>query len=128
MNIPTNLLYTDQHEWIKLDGDTGVVGITDFAQDALGDITYVEVPTAGDKVAKGDEVGSVESSKAASSIYSPADGTIAEVNEALEDQPELVNDSPYDEGWMYKITIAAPDSLSGLMEAAAYEDFCGKEE
>ena len=128
MNVPDNLKYTDQHEWVKIEGDTGTVGITDFAQNALGEITYVELPTAGQDVSKGDEVGSVESSKAASSIYAPAGGMIIEVNEALEDQPELVNGEPYAGGWMYKLALSNPGEVTGLMDAAAYEELAGKEE
>jgi len=128
MNTPDDLKYTSEHEWIKVEGEVATVGITDYAQDALGDVTYVELPAVGDEVSAGDEVGSVESSKAASSIYAPVDGTVAEINEALDDAPELVNDEPYSAGWMYKLTVSDSGQLAKLLDAAAYEEACGKEE
>ena len=128
MNVPDNLKYTEEHEWIKVEGKTAVVGITDYAQKALGDITFVELPSVGQAVAKGDEVGSVESSKAASSIYAPAGGKVVEVNDALEDQPELVNADPYDGGWMYKLALSNPDDAAGLMDAAAYQALSEEED
>ena len=125
--VPTELLYTDQHEWVRLEGGVGTVGITDHAQEALGDITFVELPAPGDEMAKGDEACAVESSKAAASVYAPADGKIAEVNMALEDKPEKINSDPYGEGWIYKIEIADKSALEGLMSAEAYETFLESE-
>ncbi len=120
--IPTDLLYTDQHEWVRL--ADGAVGITDHAQEALGDITFVELPEKGHDLAKGDEASVVESCKAAASVYAPGDGAVAEVNEALEEEPEKINAAPYGDGWIYKITLKDPDALkSSLMDAAAYGKF-----
>ena len=103
MNIPDNLLYTKDHEWILVDGDTATVGISDHAQTALGDITFVEPPTPDLEVSVGDEVCSIESCKAAASVYAPVAGTVVEFNEALDDRPELVNESPYDKGWLFTV-------------------------
>ena len=128
MNAPDNLKYTEEHEWIRIEGNTATVGITDYAQKALGDITFVELPTVGQDIAKSDEVGCVESSKAASSIYAPAGGKVVEVNDALEDQPELVNADPYDGGWMYKLELSSPDDAAGLMDAAAYQALSEEED
>jgi glycine cleavage system H protein len=127
MKIPDDLLYTDQHEWIRVEGDTGTIGITDFAQDQLGDITFVEVPPIGKSLAKGDELGAIESCKAAASVYAPTDGEVTEVNEALEADPAVVNSDPYGEGWICRITIARPGELSELMNPEQYREFCGKE-
>ncbi|WP_320172466.1 glycine cleavage system protein GcvH [Maridesulfovibrio sp.] len=117
--IPQELLYAKSHEWLKIDGDTATVGITHFAQEQLGDLTFVELPQVGDTFAAGDEFGSIESVKAASEVYSPVDCEIVAVNEALEDAPEKVNEDPYGEGWMIKIKITG--STDGLLDAAAYE-------
>lgn len=122
MSIPADLKYTKDHEWVKvLDGDEALIGITDFAQNSLGDITYVEVPDVGDRLAAGDTFGVVESVKAASDLYSPVDAEVLAVNEALEDSPESVNQSPYEDGWIIKVKVSDPASLGQLMDASAYE-------
>lgn len=125
---PDNLRYSEDHEWVKVDGDNGVVGITHHAQEALGDIVFVELPEVGDEVEQGDTAGSIESVKAVSDIYSPLSGEITEVNEALEDAPEVVNSSPYEEGWILKIKIAEPAQLDGLMDSVAYQEFLKESE
>ena len=115
---PSDLLYTPSHEWAKIDGDTALVGITSFAQEQLGDITYVELPAVGAQITQGAEMGSIESVKAASELYSPVTGEVLEVNAALEANPELVNQDAFGEGWMLKVRItAAPE---GLLDAEAY--------
>jgi len=123
---PTDRKYTREHEWALDDGTTCTVGITAFAAEQLGDVTYVELPTAGKSVNAGDAVTTVESVKAASDVYSPIAGTISEVNQALEDRPELVNESPQGEGWFFKITGYNTDGLNALMDAAAYEQYLGE--
>ena len=119
--VPENLLYTDQHEWIKVNGNIGTVGITDYAQNSLGDITFIELPNQGAEVTAGAEACSVESSKAASSIYAPAGGKIVEVNSALEANPELINSDPFGEGWIFKVEIANPADLEKLLTPEKYE-------
>ncbi len=117
--------FTQDHEWIDVDGDTATVGITDYAQGQLGDIVFVEVPDAGRTLAKGDEAAVVESVKAASDVYSPVAGTVTEGNAALADQPDLVNTDPEGEGWFFRLTIADAGELDGLMDAAGYAAFVG---
>ena len=127
--IPNNLLYTDSHEWVLDNGDgTVTVGITDHAQEALGDVVFVELPEAGRELDAGDEFGVIESVKAASDLYSPLAGEVVEVNEALEDSPETVNDSPYGEGWILKLQLADQSDLESLMSAEAYSDLVAAEE
>ncbi len=121
MATPTDRKYTKSHEWIKMDGDQAIVGITEHAQGELGDITYVELPEPGTAVEQGGDCAEIESVKAASDIYSPVSGTVSEVNDALEDAPETVNESPYDKGWMFKLKDIDASQLDGLMDAAAYE-------
>ena len=116
--------FTDEHEWTEVDGDTATVGITDYAQHQLGDIVFVELPQTGAQVAKGKDAAVVESVKAASDVYAPITGEVTEANAALEDDPALVNSSPEDAGWFFKLTIADPSELEGLMDAAAYKSFC----
>lgn len=116
--------FTDEHEWIDVDGDTATVGITDYAQGQLGDIVFVELPQVGSDVAKGKDAAVVESVKAASDVYAPITGEVTEANGALEDDPALVNSSPEDEGWFFKLTISDKSELDGLMDAAAYKSFC----
>ena len=116
--------FTEEHEWIDVDGDTATVGITDYAQEQLGDVVFVEVPQSGVELAKGAEAAVVESVKAASDVYAPIAGTVTEGNAALEDEPELVNSSADDQGWFFKLTIADKDELEGLMDAKAYKAFC----
>lgn len=118
-----SIYYSEDHEWINVEGKVGTVGITDYAQNALGDIVFVEVPEVGDDFAKGDEVAVVESVKAASEIYSPVGGEITAVNEELEDNAALVNTSPDGDGWFFKISIADESELEGLMNADGYKAF-----
>ena len=126
-NIPSELKYIDSHEWIRVEGDCAVVGVTDHAQESLGDVVFVELPEVGSELAAGDEAGVVESVKAASDIYSPLSGEIVEVNTELEDAPEIVNDSPYDDGWFFKIKLSDMSELDGLLDADAYKDVCDAE-
>ena len=120
MNVPEDLRYSSDHEWVKAEGDLVRIGITDYAQDALGDVVYVQLPEAGAVVAAGDAFGEVESTKSVSEIYAPVAGTVVEVNTALDDAPETVNSAPYGDGWIAVIQVADPSSLDGLLDAAAY--------
>ncbi len=115
--------YTQDHEWIEVDGTSATVGITDYAQSQLGDITFVELPEAGASVAKGDAPCVVDSVKAASDVYSPASGTVSESNAALADEPELVNTDPENGGWLFRLTLSDPSELASLMDKAAYDAF-----
>lgn len=115
--------YTQDHEWIDVDGSNATVGITDYAQSQLGDITFVELPEAGTAVTKGDAPCVVDSVKAASDVYTPVSGTIAESNGALDGEPELVNSDPETGGWLFRVTLSDPSELEGLMDKAAYDDF-----
>jgi glycine cleavage system H protein len=115
--------FTEDHEWIEVDGDTATIGITDYAQGQLGDIVFVEVPSEGTQLAKGKEAAVVESVKAASAVYSPVSGTVTEGNSALEDDPALVNTAAESDGWFFKATIADKSELDGLMDEAKYKDF-----
>lgn len=115
--------FSEEHEWIEVEGDSATIGITDYAQSQLGDIVFVEVPAAGTQLAKGKEAAVVESVKAASDVYSPVSGTVTEGNAALEDDPALVNTAPESEGWFFKLTIADKGELDGLMDQAKYRDF-----
>jgi glycine cleavage system H protein len=117
---PTDLKYTKDHEWIRVDGGTGTVGITDFAQKQLGDVVYVDLPEVGAAVTAGQTFGTIESVKAVSELYAPVSGTVAEVNTTLKDKPELVNTSPH-EAWMIKLTLADTTDQAGLLDAAAYQ-------
>ncbi|HVX50041.1 MAG TPA: glycine cleavage system protein GcvH [Chitinophagaceae bacterium] len=126
MSFPSELKYTKDHEWIKIvDGNTALVGITSFAQGELGDIVYVDITTVGKSLKAEDIFGTVEAVKTVSDLFLPVDATIAEVNSALEQHPELVNSDPYGEGWMVKITVSNPADLDGLMDADAYEKLVG---
>ncbi|HVI97809.1 MAG TPA: glycine cleavage system protein GcvH [Sphingomonas sp.] len=118
--------FTEDHEWVDVDGDTGTVGITDYAQGQLGDIVFVDVPEEGKQLAKGDDAAVVESVKAASDVYSPVSGTVIEGNAALADTPGLVNDDAEGDGWMFKLTLGDTSELDGLMDEAAYEAFVAK--
>ncbi|CAO3635107.1 unnamed protein product [Mucor hiemalis] len=120
--------YTSDHEWISVDNGVGTFGITDFAQRALGDVVYVETPAVGDVVESGDQVGAIESVKAASDIYSPVSGEVVNVNEALGDEPSLINSSPEEDGWLAKIKVSNPSELDALMDEAAYEAHCDSAE
>lgn len=115
--------FTEDHEWIEVDGDTGTVGITDYAQSQLGDITFVELPGAGDAVSKGDAPCVVDSVKAASDVYAPVSGEVTEANGSLEDQPELVNSDAEGEGWLFKVKLSDASELDGLMDDAKYKAF-----
>lgn len=125
MSIPADLLYTDTHEWVRIEGDEAVIGITQFAQEQLGDLTFVDLPAVGDTLATGQEMGSVESVKAASELYSPLAGTVSAVNDALSGAPELVNQLPYTDGWMVRVKLSA--TPEGLLSAADYEAVVARE-
>lgn len=116
--------YTKEHEWVRVEGDTGTVGITEFAQGQLGDIVFVEVPDAGRQVTQGGDAAVVESVKAASDVYSPVTGEVTEGNSALADTPELVNSDPEGEGWFFKLKLSDPSQLDALMDEVAYKAFC----
>lgn len=116
--------FTDEHEWIDLEGDTATVGITDYAQGQLGDIVFVELPEVGAMVEKGKDAAVVESVKAASDVYAPLSGEVVEVNESLDDDPALVNSSPEEGGWFFKMTVSDKSELEGLMDDKAYKSFC----
>jgi glycine cleavage system H protein len=125
MNYPANLVYTKDHEWVLLEGNTAKIGITDFAQHELGDIVYVDINTKGKVLAAEDVFGTVEAVKTVSDLFLPAAGTVTEINPALEANPELVNTDPYGEGWMIKMTVDNPADIQKLMSAAAYMELVG---
>ena len=126
---PEELKYVETHEWVRKDGDgTVIVGITDYAQGALGDVVYVELPEVDSEVEMGDEVAVVESVKAASDIYAPLSGTITEVNESLEGNPELVNTDPYRDGWFFRLKLKDVEELSSLMDSESYSELCDNED
>ena len=122
MNVPADLLYTSDHEWVNVDGDVATVGITDFAQGELGDIVFIEFPALNSTVEKGQSAGIIEAVKTVADLYMPISGTVIAVNENLDNNPEAVNDTPYADGWMIKIDISNQDEISGLLTATAYED------
>ncbi len=121
--ILDDLRYADSHEWVKLDGDVATVGITDYAQHALGNIVYVDMPEVGDEVTQGEDFGAVESVKAASDLISPVSGEVIEINEALEDQPELVNEDAFS-NWIIKVKVSDPSEIDNLLDAEAYAKIC----
>ena len=121
--IKEGLLYTEEHEWVRIDGETVVVGITDYAQEQLGEITFIELPAVGQQVKANDEIGSIESSKAASDVYSPLAGEIIEVNTELETQPEFLNRDCYEAGWFCKLRSAGANNTEDLMDAHKYEEY-----
>jgi glycine cleavage system H protein len=127
MNIPKDLKYSEEHEWVKVEGNVAVVGITDFAQDELGDIVFVELPEVGDEVTADDAFGSVESVKTVSELYAPVSGKVIEVNEALADSPEWVNESPYEKAWMIKVEMKDPSEVDALLSADEYEKVTSEE-
>lgn len=128
-DIPADLKYSKDHEWVRDEGDGIVtVGITDHAQELLGDMVYVELPEVGAEISAGDEAGVAESVKAASDVYSPVSGEIVEVNEALEDAPETVNNDPYNDGWMFKVKLSDPSELDDLLSAEEYAELIANEE
>ena len=121
--IPDNLLYSEEHEWLRRDEenpDAGTIGITDFAQDGVGDVVYLDLPAEGDSVTAGESCGEIESAKTVSDLYAPVDGVVIAVNGELEDRPELVNESPYGEGWMIRVRMADAAQLGALLDASAY--------
>jgi glycine cleavage system H protein len=122
-NVPEELQYSKDHEWIRVEGNEGVVGITDYAQHSLGDVVYVELPKVGETFSMGEPFGSVESVKAVSEIFAPASGEVIGVNQLLQDEPERVNASPYLDGWMIRIRLNNKGELDSLLSAAEYEDF-----
>ena len=124
LKVPSDLKYTKNDEWLRIEGDTAAVGITDYAQDQLNDIVYVEFPDVGSEIAQAATFGVVESVKAASDIYMPISGTITEVNSALEEEPELINTDPYGKGWLIKFTVKNASEADGLMDSAAYTTYC----
>ena len=128
-NIPATLKYTESHEWVQDNGDgTVTIGITDHAQEALGDVVFVELPETGRELDAGEEFGVIESVKAASDLYLPLSGEIIAVNESLEDAPETVNDNPYEDGWIIKLKLAEPEALESLLDATAYDALVSAEE
>ena len=124
---PENFRYTKEHEWVLVEGDTGTIGITDHAQEELGDIVYVDLPKPGTKLEKGKSLGSVESVKAVSDVYAPVSGEVTEANGALADAPEKLNEDPHGAAWLIKVKLTAPDEISGLMSAADYQAYIGAE-
>jgi glycine cleavage system H protein len=122
-NVPEDLHYSKDHEWVRVDGNTAVIGITDYAQKSLGDVVYVELPKPGDEFAANESFGSVESVKAVSEMFTPVSGEVIEVNETLADEPEKVNADPYGEGWMIRVKMSHPGEVDSLLTAAEYEDF-----
>ena len=124
-NVPEGLYYSKDHEWLRVEGETGTVGITDHAQNSLGDVVYVELPKAGETFAAHDTFGSVESVKAVSELFLPVAGEVTEVNESLSDEPEKVNNDPYGEGWMLRVKLSNRGEVDSLLSAAEYEDYIG---
>jgi glycine cleavage system H protein len=127
IEIPEELKYTDEHEWTRIEDDLVVIGITDYAQDALGEIVYIELPSEGDEIIKGDSFGGVESTKSVSDLYAPVSGEVVEVNESLLDSPETINEDPYGDGWLIKVRIHDSDEFDELMDSEQYSDFIEKE-
>jgi len=125
MNFPENLKYTKEHEWISVDGDIATVGVTEFAQSELGDIVFVEIETEGESLDKDEVFGTIEAVKTVSDLFMPLSGEIVEINEGLEDAPESVNESPYEDGWMIKIKISDASEVDGLMDASSYKELTG---
>ncbi len=125
MNLPESLLYTSDHEWIKIEGDIATIGITDFAQGELGDIVYVEIETKGETLNQGDVFGTVEAVKTVSDLFMPLNGEVLEINPELESSPEIVNDSPYEKGWMIKISISDKSEIDQLLSSESYLELVG---
>ncbi len=125
MDIPGDLKYTKEHEWVRLDGDVATIGITDYAQGELGDVVFVELPAVGDQVKENDTFGTIEAVKAVADLYSPLDGEVVEVNEALEDAPDTVNNDPYGDGWMVRVKVANSSDYDSLLSAEAYQKHIG---
>ena len=127
MNVPDDLKYTKEHEWVRLTGNRAVVGITDFAQDALGDVVYAEVPEEGTEITAGQPFGEVESTKSVSDVYAPLSGSILDRNDRLADEPEILNQDPYGEGWMVVIEVTDPSEVGALLEPSAYRELTESE-
>ena len=125
MNIPSNFYYTKEHEWISVEGNEAFVGITDYAQSELGEIVFVDINTEGETLGQGEVFGSVEAVKTVSDLNMPVEGEVLEINEVINDQPELVNNDPYGQGWMIKISVANADDLNNLLDAAGYQALIG---
>lgn len=125
---PSNFRYTKQHEWVDVKGDTGTIGITDYAQQELGDVVFVQMPKVGAKITAGSSFGTVESVKAVSDIYSPVSGEVTEINSSLGDAPETINKDPHGAAWLIKVKLSNPAEVSGLMDAAAYQAFLGAQD
>ena len=126
MAVPSELKYSKEHEWVKVEGNIVTIGITDFAQNELGDIVFVELPEVDDEVSEGETFGSVESVKTVSELYSPVSGKITEINEDLEDEPEAVNESPYEKAWMVKVELSDESEIDALMDANGYQEMIGE--
>lgn len=126
MNFPENLRYTKDHEWIRIEGVTGIVGISDYAQGELGDVVFVELPQNGKKVKQGESFGTIEAVKAVSELYAPASGEVIEINNELEKAPELINKEPYGKGWLIKLKLTKIDEVNNLLDVKAYRDLVGK--
>ncbi len=127
MEFPDHLKYTKEHEWTRVEDGSVVVGVTDYAQESLGEVVYVELPEEGSAVVMGEAFGVIESTKAVSDLYSPVSGTVTEVNDTLLDNPELINEDPYDEGWILRIELSDPSELNQLLDAASYASFIEEE-
>jgi glycine cleavage system H protein len=128
MNFPEELRYTKEHEWLRIEGAEGIVGITDFAQDSLGDVVFVELPAVGTTLAQGQAFGVVESNKTVSDLFAPVAGRVVAVNDTLRERPEQVNAEPYASGWMIRVSLARPEEVQSLLDAAAYRGFVASEQ
>ncbi len=128
MNIPQDLIYSKEHEWCRVEGDVAVIGVTDFAQGELGDVVFLELPEVGDTVTTGEEFGTIEAVKAVAELFAPVNGEVVEVNAGVIDSPETVNEDPYGNGWMIKISMSDPAELDDLMDSAGYEAMIGEGE
>lgn len=127
MEFPDGLKYSKEHEWVLVEGKTATIGITEYAQEELGDIVYVELPEIGEKIVKDDPFGAVESVKAVSDVYAPVSGNVLEVNDVLPDNPETINDDPYGDGWMIRVDLSDPDDLKDLMDAEEYAEYVAQQ-
>ena len=125
MNFPEDLKYTKEHEWVRIEGDVATIGVTDFAQSELGDVVFVEIETEGETLAKDEVFGTVEAVKTVSDLFMPVSGEVIEINGELEDNPESVNESPYENGWMIKVRLSDTDEVAALMDVAAYKEMTG---
>ncbi len=127
MNIPTDLGFSQEHEWVRVEGDIATIGVTDYAQDQLGDIVYLDLPSLGDSLSQGGKMGEIESVKAVSDLFSPVSGEVLELNQQAIDAPELVNEEPYGRGWLVKLRLSDPAQLDGLLSAEAYDELITRE-